>query len=49
MPKGKKRLKDFLARLRNGFAYVSTNAEATCQEFQKGDNKQGREHCHAVK
>ena len=49
MPKGKKPLKDFLGeRLRKKFEYVSTNAEATCQGFQKGDNQQGHEHCKAV-
>jgi hypothetical protein len=49
MPKGKKRLKDCLGeKLRSRFEYVATNAEATCQEFQKGDNKQGHDHCEAV-
>ena len=49
MPKGKKHLRDCLGeRLRKQFDYVATNAEATCQEFQKGDNKQGQEHCKAV-
>ncbi|MDP2815472.1 MAG: HD domain-containing protein, partial [Rectinemataceae bacterium] len=49
MPKGKKRLKDCLGvRLRNQFECIADNAEATCQEFQEGDNKQGHEHCEAV-
>ena len=49
MPKGKKRLKDCLGdRLRKQYEYVATHAEATCQEFQKGDNKQGHDHCVVV-
>ena len=49
MPKGKKRLRDCLGtRLRKQFDYLAVNAETTCQEFQKGDNRQGPEHCEAV-
>ena len=49
MPKGMKLLKDCLGdRLRKRYEYVATHAEATYQEFQKGDNKQGHDHCVAV-
>lgn len=49
MHKNKKLLKDFLGqRLRRQYEYISSNSEATCHEFQKGDNKQGHDHCLAV-
>ena len=49
MPKGKKRLRDCLGRrLSKQLESLAVNAEATCQEFQKGDNIQGAEHCKAV-
>jgi HEAT repeat protein len=35
-------------RLRSQFDYIATHAEATFQEFQKGDNRQGHNHCEAV-
>jgi len=49
MTKGKKRLRDCLGgKLRTQLENVAGNAEATWQEFQQGDNKQGHEHCEAV-